>query len=51
VPALARDVPIVRVSPAEITDWPTFHDVFARIFGFPDFYRPKAALRLVERAR
>ena len=31
-------MPIVRVPTAEITDWSTFHDVFARIFGFPDFY-------------
>ncbi len=31
-------MPIVRIPTAEITDWPTFHDVFARIFGFPNFY-------------
>jgi barstar (barnase inhibitor) len=31
-------VPIVRVPTAEITDWSTFHDVFARTFGFLDGY-------------
>jgi hypothetical protein len=31
-------MPIVRVPTAEIFDWPTFHDVFARVLGFPGFY-------------
>jgi len=31
-------VPVVSVPTAEISDWETFHDVFARVFGFPDFY-------------
>jgi Barstar (barnase inhibitor) len=31
-------VPIVRVPTKEIEDRATFHDVFARILGFPDFY-------------
>jgi RNAse (barnase) inhibitor barstar len=31
--------PLVITVPVEhITDWPSFHDVFQRSFGFPDFY-------------
>jgi RNAse (barnase) inhibitor barstar len=29
---------IVRIPTNEISDWATFHDVFARILGFPDLY-------------
>lgn len=29
---------IVRIPAARIHDWVTFHDVFAELFGFPDFY-------------
>ncbi len=29
---------LVRVDTTAITDWPTFHDVFTRAFGFPEFY-------------
>ena len=29
---------IVRVNAAEIQDWSSFHAVFQRVFGFPDFY-------------
>jgi RNAse (barnase) inhibitor barstar len=29
---------IVSIDALEITDWNSFHDVFARVFGFPDFY-------------
>ena len=28
----------VKVDCATITDWTTFHDVFARAFGFPAYY-------------
>ncbi len=28
----------VPIPTEEITDWSSFHDVFARVFGFPDFY-------------
>jgi hypothetical protein len=30
--------PIVKLDTRRIMDWPTFHDVFAEIFGFPEFY-------------
>ncbi|HEX4934174.1 MAG TPA: barstar family protein [Gemmatimonadaceae bacterium] len=30
--------PIVVLDAARITDWPSFHSVFAEVFGFPDFY-------------
>ena len=30
--------PIVRIDTRRITDWRTFHDVFAQALGFPDFY-------------
>jgi RNAse (barnase) inhibitor barstar len=29
---------LVRLHTRRITDWPTFHDVFAELFGFPEFY-------------
>ena len=29
---------VVRVDTRRIRDWDTFHDVFAELFGFPDFY-------------
>ena len=29
---------IVRIDTRLITDWASFHDVFARLFGFPDYY-------------
>lgn len=29
---------IVDIPAHEITDWDSFHDVFKRVFGFPDFY-------------
>lgn len=29
---------LVRLDTKRIKDWNTFHDVFAEIFGFPDFY-------------
>lgn len=28
----------VTIDSSEILDWPTFHAVFTRTFGFPDFY-------------
>jgi hypothetical protein len=31
-------VPIVEIPASEITDWESFHDVFARTLGFPDYY-------------
>jgi hypothetical protein len=31
-------VPIVEIPGGEITDWDSFHDVFAARCGFPDFY-------------
>ena len=31
-------MPIVRIDASRITSWDTFHDVFAKDFGFPDFY-------------
>jgi RNAse (barnase) inhibitor barstar len=31
-------MPLVRVDANLITDWNTFHDVFAQTFGFPGFY-------------
>ena len=30
--------PIVKLDTRRITDWQSFHDVFAEQFGFPDFY-------------
>lgn len=29
---------VITIPVHEITDWPTFHDVFKRALGFPDFY-------------
>jgi hypothetical protein len=31
-------MPVIDVPTRRITDWETFHDVFAEILGFPDFY-------------
>jgi hypothetical protein len=31
-------VPVVDVSADRITDWESFHNVFAEALGFPDFY-------------
>src|SRR4029453_9462823 len=31
-------MPIVRIDARRITNWDTFHQVFAEAFGFPDFY-------------
>jgi hypothetical protein len=31
-------MPTVDVPMADIKDWDTFHDTFARTLGFPDFY-------------
>ena len=30
--------PVIAIDTARITDWPTFHAVFAEAFGFPGFY-------------
>jgi RNAse (barnase) inhibitor barstar len=29
---------VLKIDTREITDWDSFHDVFARVCGFPDFY-------------
>ncbi len=29
---------LVKLDTRRIRDWETFHDVFAELFGFPDFY-------------
>ena len=29
---------LVKLDTSRITDWETFHSVFAEMFGFPDFY-------------
>ena len=29
---------IIKLDTRPISDWTTFHDVFAKIFGFPGFY-------------
>ncbi len=29
---------VVTIDTRRITDWETFHDVFAEVFGFPEFY-------------
>ena len=29
---------VVNLDTSRITDWDTFHTVFAEVFGFPDFY-------------
>jgi RNAse (barnase) inhibitor barstar len=29
---------VVKIDTRRITDWDSFHDLFAETFGFPDFY-------------
>ncbi len=29
---------LVKLDTSRITDWDSFHSVFAEVFGFPDFY-------------
>ncbi len=29
---------VVRLDCDRITDWESFHSLFAEVFGFPDFY-------------
>jgi hypothetical protein len=29
---------VIPIDTRRISDWDTFHDVFADVFGFPDFY-------------
>jgi len=29
---------VVPIDTARITDWESFHDLFAEVFGFPEFY-------------
>jgi RNAse (barnase) inhibitor barstar len=31
-------MPVVRIPTSRITDWDSFHRVFAEVMGFPDFY-------------
>lgn len=31
-------MPLVRMDMRRITDWKSFHDEFAHVFGFPSFY-------------
>ena len=31
-------MPVVRIPTARITDWDSFHRVFAEVMGFPEFY-------------
>ena len=31
-------MPIVRIPTSRITDWDSFHRVFAEVMGFPEFY-------------
>lgn len=31
-------MPLIRLDGTRITDWESFHTVFAEVFGFPDFY-------------
>ena len=31
-------MPIITIPGDEIQDWNSFHDVFARVLGFPDYY-------------
>lgn len=35
---MKRKAPIVEIETRHISDWETFHTVFAEIFGFPGFY-------------
>ena len=30
--------PILKIDTRRITDWPTFHSLFAELLGFPNFY-------------
>ncbi|MCU0699586.1 MAG: barstar family protein [Myxococcaceae bacterium] len=34
----SRSSAILRIDAGRIVDWDSFHDVFAEILGFPDFY-------------
>jgi hypothetical protein len=31
-------MPLVRIDGTQIRNWRSFHAVFAKVFGFPDFY-------------
>ncbi len=31
-------MPVVRIPTSRITDWDSFHRVFAEVMGFPEFY-------------
>jgi hypothetical protein len=31
-------VTVVKILAGRITNWATFHDIFAEVLGFPDFY-------------
>jgi hypothetical protein len=31
-------MPVIDIAVSRITDWQSFHDVFAGTLGFPDFY-------------
>lgn len=31
-------MPIVRIAGDALSDWESFHDTFAEVLGFPDFY-------------
>jgi hypothetical protein len=31
-------VPVVQIPVSRITDWDSFHDVFAEVLGFPGYY-------------
>ena len=31
-------MPVVRIPTSEIVDWESFHSVFQRVLGFPEFY-------------
>ena len=31
-------MPVIKLDTSRITDWDTFHRVFAEVFGFPEFY-------------
>jgi hypothetical protein len=35
---MSRSAVVARVDCSRIRDWASFHDEFARVFGFPDFY-------------
>jgi hypothetical protein len=38
VASITTKATIVPIACDEITDWPSFHTVFAKAFGFPSFY-------------